>query len=264
MTTTSPRTIIKADISISSRFKVVFAILCIICIVVPGIIAYSEASYRTDNEKWDLEKVIYNSNSYSYETLRYYYSSVEDYLTDPDEYLAKYFREHFTPLFLVIFAPSFGVVIITYASMLYTIKRCSLVLTDKGLSGQRKKIFSTTQLQLPMNKIDNIMVKQNLISTFFGGKTVSIRSASGLIKFICVQNADEFVRVTLAEIEKYNKSLKNVDKNLVSAIAGNSAQKAQPENSATQKIKDLKELLDSGLITQDEFDAKKKDLLNKM
>ncbi|RGH34619.1 SHOCT domain-containing protein [Ruminococcus sp. AM43-6] len=115
-----------------------------------------------------------------------------------------------------------------------------------------------------MDKIDNIMVTENLINKMDGGKTVAIRSASGLIKFPWVQNADEFVNATLAEIEKYNQSLKNVDQNLVSAISGNSVQKAQPEKSAAQKIKDLKELLDSGLITQDEFDAKKKDLLDKM
>lgn len=115
-----------------------------------------------------------------------------------------------------------------------------------------------------MDKIDNIMVTENIINKIQGGKTVAVRSSSGLVKFPWVQNADEFVKLTLAEIEKYNQSLKNVDQNLVSAIAGNSVQKAQPEKSAAQKIKDLKELLDSGLITQDEFDAKKKDLLDKM
>lgn len=224
MTTTSPKTIIKADISISSRFKRSFAITCTVLF---GIGAYSSAYFATSD-------------------------SMED------------FWVAFSLLFLIGFAPILCFVIIVYGCVLYTSKRCSLVLTDNGLYGQRKMIFGTIQVQLPMGKIDNIMVIQNLETKFFGGKTVSIRSASGVVSFPRFQNADEFVRVTLAEIEKYNQSLKNVDKNLVSAIAGNSAQKAQPEKSAAQKIKDLKELLDSGLITQDEFDAKKKDLLDKM
>ena len=214
MTTTSPKTIIKADISISKKYKTYLAICWISILVVLYCMAGSSG--------------------------------------------------YFEIVFLTTFTPCLVTICIIYGCFLYPISRCSLELTNKGLSGQRKKIFSTIQLQLPMDKIDNIMVIENARSKSYGGKTVSIRSASGLIKFPWVQNADEFVRVTLAEIEKYNQSLKNVDKNLVSAIAGNSALKAQPQQSAAQKIKDLKELLDSGIITQDEFDTKKKDLLDKM
>lgn len=229
MTTTSPKTIIKANISISSRFKRSFSIAFIIYAVISGISAY---------------------------TITYFATSESDRMED--------FWISFIILFLIMFVPVFGIVIMVYGSVLYTAKRCLLVLTDKGLYGQRKMLFGTIQVQLPMGKIDNIMVIQNLETKIFGGKTVSIRSVSGVVSFPRFQNADEFVKFTLAEIEKYNQSLKNVDQNLVSAIAGNSVQKAQPEKSSAQKIKDLKELLDSGLITQDEFDAKKKDLLDKM
>lgn len=181
----------------------------------------------------------------------------------PGSYSGQIFWEYVLIVFLLAYV-LIGAPLIGMIRNRANAAKCSLKLTDKGLSGQRKKFFSSAQLQLPMDKIDNIMVTENIINKIQGGKTVAVRSASGLVKFPWVQNADEFVKLTLAEIEKYNQSLKNVDKTLVSAIAGNSALKAQPEKSAAQKIKDLKELLDSGLITQDEFDAKKKDLLDKM
>lgn len=242
MTTTS-KTIKQADISLSGVSKIILGVWYVIAVIVYLMGSSVEVNYRGKEyiTKWFIEDI---GTRYHGRPANYYY-----------EY---YFIV--LPLDFIVFV----LPILLYLLKIYTANRCSLVLTNKGLSGQRKKIFSTAQLQLPMDKIDNIMVTENIINKIDGGKTVAVRSASGLIKFPWVQNADEFVNATLAEIEKYNQSLKNVDQNLVSAIAGNSVQKAQPEKSATQKIKDLKELLDSGLITQDEFDAKKKDLLDKM
>lgn len=237
MTTTS-KTIKQADISLSGVSKIILGIWYVITFIVYLMGAVSDSP--DDVTRWFI------------------------HVGDTERYYGTYYHDYYYFFVLPLDFVVFVLPALLYISKIYRANRCSLVLTDKGLSGQRKKIFSTAQLQLPMDKIDNIMVTENLINKIDGGKTVAVRSASGLIKFPWVQNADEFVNATLAEIEKYNQSLKNVDKNLVSAIAGNSAQKAQPEKSAAQKIKDLKELLDSGLITQDEFDAKKKDLLDKM
>ena len=241
MTTTS-KTIKQTYISLSGVSKIILGVWYVVASIVYLMGASVEEGYL------GLE---YINKWFMYVGTRYH--------GRPANYSSEYYSIVLPLDFIVFVLP-----ILLYLLKIYTANRCSLVLTDKGLSGQRKKIFSTAQLQLPMDKIDNIMVTENILNKIDGGKTVAVRSASGLIKFPWVQNADEFVNATLAEIEKYNQSLKNVDQNLVSAISGNSVQKAQPEKSATQKIKDLKELLDSGLITQDEFDAKKKDLLDKM
>lgn len=242
MTTTS-KTIKQADISLSGVSKIILGVWYVIAVIVYLMGSSVEVNYRGEEyiTKWLMEDIGTRYHGY------------------PTYYRYEYYFIVLPIDFIVFVLPA-----LLYISKIYRANRCSLVLTDKGLSGQRKKIFSTAQLQLPMDKIDNIMVTENIINKIDGGKTVAVRSASGLIKFPWVQNADEFVNATLAEIEKYNQSLKNVDQNLVSAIVGNSVQKAQPEKSAAHKIKDLKELLDSGLITQDEFDAKKKDLLDKI
>ena len=76
------------------------------------------------------------------------------------------------------------------------------------------------------------------------------------MRFPWVQNADEFVEKTLAQIEEFKKNeMTN--------------QPAAPENNAgaqtiADKMTDLKKLLDQGILTQEEFDRKKQDLLDKM
>lgn len=141
-------------------------------------------------------------------------------------------------------------------------KKCSLELTNNGISGSRAKLVSSANLQLPIDKIDSIMRSTSLYNKLTGGNTVAIRSASGLIKFPWVQNAEEFVNATLAKIEEYKKTVKKDNQDLIKAVANTAAVPANA--SSASKIKELKELLDQGLISQEEFDAKRKELLEKM
>lgn len=137
-------------------------------------------------------------------------------------------------------------------------KRCSLELNEKTINGQRKRLFSKAKLDLPIDKIDSIMVKKSLYNTLTGGKTIAIRTASGLIKFPWVHNADEFVDITLAKMEEYKQTMKDDNQALISAVASNSG------GSAADKIKELKGLLDEGIISQEDFERKKKELIDKM
>lgn len=135
--------------------------------------------------------------------------------------------------------------------VLRTAKRCSLELTDKGVYGNRKTIFSNKQLNLPMDKVDNVMITESIIDKFRGGKTVGVRSASGVVRFPWVHNADEFVKLTLAKIDEFKK---NAPKPAAAPVQN------APLSNADELAK-YKQLLDSGAITQEEFDAKKKQLL---
>lgn len=58
---------------------------------------------------------------------------------------------------------------------------CSLSLTEKGINGNRKKLFSNKQLNLPIDKVDNIMISESVWDKMRGGRTVAVRSTSGLI-----------------------------------------------------------------------------------
>lgn len=83
-----------------------------------------------------------------------------------------------------------------------TSKKCSLELNENGVHGTRKRLFSTAEIKLPIEKVASIMMKKSFFNKLTGGKTVIISSASGVIKFPWVQNADEFVDATLAKIEE--------------------------------------------------------------
>lgn len=140
--------------------------------------------------------------------------------------------------------------------------QCSLSLTDKGVTGCKKGLFSTKEVKLPIDKIDAIMASNGFMDDLRGGDTLLIRSMAGGIKFPWVQNANEFVDATLAKIEEFKHSAKKENQNLISAVAKSVG--ANSGTSSAQKIKELKELLDSGLITQEEFEAKRRELLDKM
>ncbi|MDE5558776.1 MAG: SHOCT domain-containing protein [Ruminococcus sp.] len=132
-----------------------------------------------------------------------------------------------------------------------SMKRCFLQLTKDGVIGSRKYLFSSKFLQLPIEKVDSILIENRIIDKILGGQTIAIRSASGLIRFICIQNASEFVDKTLEIIKAYKELNQPADANISTNTSGDNL----------EQIKKLKEMLDSGIITQDEFDTKKKQLL---
>lgn len=139
--------------------------------------------------------------------------------------------------------------------------RCSLELSNKAILGARKKLFSTKEVNLPIDKIDSITCSTTLSDKLSGGKTISIRSVSGFISFPWVQNAEEFVDATLSKIDEY-KNQSPVEMKNINIVEQNKVSHAL--SSSTSKIKELKELFDEGLISQDEYDTKRKELLEKM
>ena len=140
--------------------------------------------------------------------------------------------------------------------VLGTAKKCSLELYGDRIDGARKSFFSSKALKLPIEKIDNIMINEGIADKIWGGKTVSVRSAAGFVKFPWVQNADEFVSASLAKIEEFRKKTPASDTAPASAPIVQNIQQ-----SAADELAKFKQLLDSGAITQEEFDAKKKQLL---
>lgn len=142
-----------------------------------------------------------------------------------------------------------------FVFMLYTkdtVKECSIELTSEGINGRRKRIGAKADLRLPIEKIDSIFITETIFDKIRGGKTLGIRSNTGVIKFVCVQNADEFVAAANKAIGENKKA--------------NGTAPAAPAPvvqfaSNADELKKFKDLLDSGVITQEEFDAKKKQIL---
>lgn len=110
-----------------------------------------------------------------------------------------------------------------------------------GITGQRKSnnICTSLKIKITLNNIDNPVAYINFITT----KT---KKSSFLYK-----DADKFSQEILSILDIITKQIakEEADNNL------------KEKNSSADEIKKYKELLDNGAITQEEYDAKKKQLL---
>lgn len=147
---------------------------------------------------------------------------------------------------------AFVIPVVIYLFNRYLANRCNLTVTDRQIYGNVNIMFTSKKLQMPLDKLDNIMTSNGIIDKCRGGETIIVSSNSGKIKFPYVYNATEFVNATLAAKEQYNAN-KVPQQNVVS-------EPVVPQSNADE-LKKYKDLLDNGVITQEEFEAKKKQLL---
>lgn len=123
----------------------------------------------------------------------------------------------------------------------FLISRCNITITDKNISG---RTFWGKEVVLPIH-----MVSAYSISKIFS--VVAITSASGSIKFPGIGNYEEIVEV-LQELLNERQKRTETQENLSSQ---------QNDSRNLDYLIKLKNLLDSGIITKEEYDAKKKEIL---
>ena len=109
--------------------------------------------------------------------------------------------------------------------------------------------ISKITLNMPIEKIDNVAVKNFFF--IYTGKMLRISSTSSVIRIPFVDNADEIVAFISEAIEKGKGSQKPT-------------QPVIPQTDATDSLKRLAELRDAGIITEEEFNQKKNELLGKI
>lgn len=110
---------------------------------------------------------------------------------------------------------------------------CELTITDKRVYG--KSAFGKT-MDLPIDEISSL-------GTCFP-EGVFAATSSGIVRFWLLTNKNE-VYSTISDLLRERQNEKGTN----------------PQNNCTDELKNYKDLLDSGVITQEEFDAKKKQLL---
>ena len=117
-------------------------------------------------------------------------------------------------------------------------EKCEITVSNEAISG---KLPHGKTVHIPLNQITAINR-----SSFNG---VSITSIGNVSNFHCIENREEVMKA-------------------ISYLLANPQQSsAQPTQSASangneaEQLKRLKDLLDSGVLTQEEFDAKKKQIL---
>lgn len=176
-----------------------------------------------------IASIILSLVSFSYSLMRYqcvqkHYGTrynFLDYIVNPDV-CPECMICFYIGIFLILFAFFFKI----------EINACELSVTNKRVCG--KTIFGK-RVDLPLDKISSVGT-----SIF---KAIAVATSSGVIRFWLLENREEV----------YQSVSKLLNERQISIVS--------TPNSDLDDLKKLKELLDSGIITQEEFDKKKKQLL---
>lgn len=129
--------------------------------------------------------------------------------------------------------------IILWGGILFAIfsSPCEIIVTDKKVRG--KALFSK-RVELPLDMI-------SAVSTCMCNG-IGVSTSSGVIKFLSIKNNVEVYNVISELLEKRQDKKISIDNR-------------EEHYSIADEIKKYKELLDSGAITQEEYEHKKKELL---
>ena len=208
--------------------KKVFLVILMICmlLVLIGLILY--ASNFDECRRY-------------FSSYRGYYShwSIIDNMSDPFSFI---------PGLLIDIGLILGVV---FAFITWKISSYKLTVTDTRIFG---KTSFGRRVDLPIDSISAIGT-----SAFKG---IAVATSSGKIKFGFIKNRDEIHKVISNLLIERQKSSKNeTTKTGYQPASASPINKPAASVSGTEEIKKYKELLDSGIITDGEFDAKKKQLL---
>lgn len=124
-------------------------------------------------------------------------------------------------------------------AILWPVFQNQLIVTDKRVSGRTS---TGKRVDLPVDSISAVGTTNK-----FKGLTIS--TSSGVLSFFGLSNRDEIYKVISQLIISRQPKTASAE------------QKTSVGSDYTEELKKIKELLDAGIITQEEFDAKKKQIL---
>lgn len=144
--------------------------------------------------------------------------------------------EHYIPWSLI----PFGISIVVGILVFFWLRSYELTITDKRVYG---KVAFGKRVDLPVDSV-------SATSTIGLFKGISVSTSSGKISFLAIKNANEIYEIiNNLLVDRQKEKSQNTGTTII-----------QNSDEADQ-LKKYKDLLDSGVITQEEFDAKKKQLL---
>ena len=149
------------------------------------------------------------------------------------------FNGHGDSLVLFIIACTFFLIGIIALIVFLAHSKCELCITENNVKG--KALFGK-EVVLPLYMVSAYSTRK-LFST------IAVATSSGITKFALIGNYAEIGNVLSKKINERQESTTNEPKSTA------------PQSNSMDDIIKLKSMLDSGIITQEEFDAKKKQLL---
>jgi len=232
--------------NVKKVFKIMF-IIGIVLSVLGSIICISDSSDYYNR---------YYGADHVHDKYCYDYIFMDDYL---DDYFDDNLQEYKMDCYQVVYGNAFSYALSEYFSyqfwmclipiaalaliggLIYIwLRSYELTVTDKRIYG---KVAWGKRVDLPVDSV-------SATATIRLFKGVSVSTSSGRISFRVIKNADEIYKVM-------NNLLIERQQEKVNATVATAA----PKSDEADQIKKYKDLLDSGVITQEEFDMKKKQLL---
>ena len=207
--------------------KIIFIISIIISTI--GLIAYTNIS----NECYKDDLILWCENK------RYSYSYIGA-LSSCDEGFASYWIRNlfFSQYGIMLAATLIPLGIVIFLLIIYFwLKSMEIVVSNKRVYG--KTAFGK-MINLPLDSISAVEVSWL--------KGISISTSSGKIKFKLIKNYQEVYKEVSELLMKRQTEIPNTNNEI--------------NTNYIDELKKLKELLDLGAITQEEYDIKKSQLLN--
>ena len=156
-------------------------------------------------------------------------------------------------LVIVIYVVLFSLPLIVTAIFKHECKTTVLTITDSQVYGSYNNFLFKRSLKMPIEKVDNLTTISGLMDKLCSGVTLGICSASGIIKLHFVQNADEVINATIDRIKEIKAKEKD-ERASAPVIA----------SSASEKLNELTLMKEQGLITENEYNQKRKEILAKI
>jgi hypothetical protein len=135
------------------------------------------------------------------------------------------------------------IAIIVGLIMKFNTEKCEITVTNNRIFG---KLAHGKEVNIPLNQVTG------LHSCSFDG--VSVASIGNVSDFHCIANHEEVMKAI-------SYLLANPQGAGTSPVQVSNASTSSSSNNEAEQLKRFKDLLDSGVITQEEFDAKKKEIL---
>jgi uncharacterized membrane protein YdbT with pleckstrin-like domain len=133
--------------------------------------------------------------------------------------------------------------------------------TDRVI--HREGVFRRSGIEIPLERINTVFSSQSMFERMIGAGDLSVESASedGRQNFEDMRNPskiqnDIYIAMENNENRKYDR--------ISDATRQNAPASASAAPSVTDQLNQLDDLRQRGVITQDEFDRKKADLLDRM
>lgn len=221
--------LIQGDMGIYKKAKTISVIVLILTLILGGLLLFIQVKYTSYDA---LEHTSWMTYKEGYTTKSHYEARSKEIRAEQDKLVAP------RTITILLGIVSLGT-LAYYFEVLVSSKKMSITVSDKRVYGINA---GGKTVDLPIDSISSVSSSKH--------KGVVVSSSSGKYKFFGLSNREEVHKaITDLLMERQNNPKSTAEI------------KQEIQQSSADELAKFKDLLDKGIISQEEFDAKKKQLL---